>query len=174
MAKDIHQYTAKGGMILGIVATAHAKGIAHWNALGPALLNPVSQMVQQLNSSQEVVAITNAVMRTMGGHCETAVPNWVVRVVENSSLLARIGNEVPHFWPPDSSKNSTGGIEGGKSALAIAICRNTDLSTAVTKLFDPTQQSHFWDLVSLAAVLAPPGVPSALRKKIKMLANSKL
>lgn len=174
MAIDFSKYTVKGGTILGIAATSHAKGISHWNALGPALLNPVAGLVRHLDSSQEVVALTTAVRHTIQGDFASIVPDWVVRLIKDSPLLERVGNEVTHYWPPDSTHIAPVGRAGGQSALAVAICRNTDLAKAVTDLFALSEQSQFWDLVSLAAVLSPPGTPSALRKQIKSIVNFQL
>ena len=107
-------------------------------------------------------------MVAANGGIPVSIPRWIHECVASDALLTLIGKRVSFRWPPGSDNWGHTDRNGGVIALALAVCRNSDMAKAVSKLFArPEEQSLFWDAASVAAVLAGPGVPSQMRRDIK-------
>ena len=164
---DIPGFLAKGGLVLGVVAFSQANGIDRWEMLGPALRHPVKRLSNKLKTSDDVVQMAKAVIVATTGSIQPAVPPWVLRCVESPERLATLGNSLSFAWPPGNDSVAPAGLAGGVLGLAIALCRNSDLVLATSRLLPEASQQTFRDGAAVAAVLAAPGMPSRMRSRIK-------
>ncbi|MBN2344378.1 MAG: hypothetical protein JXX29_23905 [Deltaproteobacteria bacterium] len=175
MGENAEKFLSKGPTILGIAATARAHGISTWQSLGPALRHPVAQLLAKLQTAQDTVDMADAARHCLHHNATTGIPDWLIQAAAtDSGWLESIGNEIAHCWPPDTASPAPCGAAGGRTALAIAFCRNRETAQRLAEWLDVADATdewdlRFWDLISLAAVLSPPGIPSRLRARIKAL-----
>lgn len=170
MADDTSRFLSKGGVILGIAAYSHARHLDCGKFLGPALFEPATRLLEASTVPGDVFNLADAVRVATSQAVPVALTSFVQRCATDTALRAYVGDNISLQWPPGSDAPADGapaGAEGGLIALAISVCRNSDLIHTVAALVEKEARSRFLDAAKVAAVLVAPGEPSRVRSQLK-------
>jgi hypothetical protein len=170
VADDTSRFLSKGGVILGIAAYSHSRHLDCGKFLGPALFEPATRLLEASTVPGDIFRMAEAVRVATSGAVPVALTSLLQRCATDSALRAYVGDHVSLQWPPGSDSAADGapaGAEGGLLALAISVCRNSDLIHTVAALVEKEAQAQFLDAAKVAAVLAAPGEPSRVRSELK-------
>jgi hypothetical protein len=164
---DISRFLSKGGVILGIAAFSQSRQLDCGPALGPALFEPATQLLELVEDATDMVSMANAARLAAAQQFPVAMSSIVKRCATDRMLRAFVGDGSSCHWPPGTDSLAPTGAEGGLIVLAMAVCRNADLIKALSALIDISERERFKDLAQVAAVLSPPGEPSRMRQLMK-------